>query len=185
MLKTPLLLHVERSSFRSPESLIHLFVGGSELHGAKVGATDDLDLYGVFVGEPNDVLGLDPVEHFVWSTASDERRNGPEDVDLTIYSLKKWAGMAARGNATALHFLFAEATATSDPIWAMIQSQTDLFLSKRSSIQFLGFADNQLRRITGEMARAPRVPGQSMSAGLAMTVKRRCTVCACTLSALN
>jgi uncharacterized protein len=156
LLKTPLMVHVERSGFAAPDSLIHLFIGGSELHGAKVGATDDLDLYGVCIGRPEDVLGLEPLEHFVWSTASDDRRNGPEDVDLTLYSLKKWAGMAARGNATALHFLFAEATAISDPIWALIQGQARLFLSKRSSIQFLGFADNQLRRITGEMGKGAK-----------------------------
>lgn len=156
MITTPLLVHVERSRFTAPDSLIHLFIGGSELHGAKVGGTDDLDLYGVFIGPPEDVLGLDPLEHFVWSTASDDRRNGPEDVDLTLYSLKKWAGMAARGNATALHFLFAEATATSDPIWESVQAQAHLFLSKRSSLQFLGFADNQLRRITGEMGKGAK-----------------------------
>lgn len=156
---TPLLAHVERSGFTAPDSLIHLFIGGSELHGAKVGATDDLDLYGVFICPPEDVLGLDPLEHFVWSTASDDRRNGPEDVDLTLYSLKKWAGMAVRGNATALHFLFAEATAVSDPVWALIQDQAHLFLSKRSSLQFWGlriisFAALQVRWVKARREQA-------------------------------
>jgi hypothetical protein len=91
--------------------------------------------------------------HFVWSTASDERRNGPEDVDLTLYSLRRWASLAAKGNATALHFLFAGATAVSDSIWAQVQESAGLFLCKRSAEQFLGFADNQLRRITGEAGR--------------------------------
>lgn len=156
MLKTPLLAHVERSGFSPLASLVHLFIGGSELHGAKVGATDDLDLYGVFIGEPEDILGLAPRTHFVWSTASDERRNGPDDVDLNLYSLHKWARMASHGNATALHFLFAEATATSGPIWQSIQSRAELFLSKTSALQFLGFAGNQLRRITGEMGKGAK-----------------------------
>ncbi|SNT24044.1 Predicted nucleotidyltransferase [Granulicella rosea] len=150
MLETPLMRHVERSGFYRPSSLIHLFIGGSELHGAKVGATDDLDLYGVYVAEPEDVLGLDPLAHFVWSTASDDRRNGPDDVDLTLYSLHKWAAMAAKGNATALHFLFADATAVSLPVWGGVQDQAQAFLSKASATQFLGFAGNQLRRLTGE-----------------------------------
>src|ERR1035438_598468 len=104
---------VERSGFDAPGSVIHLFIGGSELHGAKVGATDDLDLYGVFLDPPAVVLGIAPRTHFVWSTASDDRRNGPDDVDVTLYSLRRWAQLAAKGNATALHFLFADATATS------------------------------------------------------------------------
>lgn len=156
MLETGLMRHVERSGFSPLGSLVHLFVGGSELHGAKVGATDDLDLYGVYIGAREDVLGLDPLGHFVWSTASDDRRNGPDDVDITLYSLHKWAAMAARGNATALHFLFADATATSAPIWRTIQSGAELFLSKASALQFLGFAGNQLRRITGEMGKGAK-----------------------------
>jgi hypothetical protein len=39
-----LLQHVRESGFAFPDRLIHLFVGGSELHGAKVHGTDDLDI---------------------------------------------------------------------------------------------------------------------------------------------
>jgi hypothetical protein len=57
MLASEHMKQVERSGFDSPETIIHLFVGGSELHGAKVGATDDLDLYGVFLDGPQATLG--------------------------------------------------------------------------------------------------------------------------------
>ena len=156
MLDTPLMQEVVRSGFDAPDAVIHLFIGGSELHGAKVGATDDLDLYGVFLDGPARTLGLEPRNHFVWSTATDDRRNGPDDVDLTLYSLRRWAHLAAKGNATALHFVFAEATASSDDLWRMVQAERSLFLSKRSAVQFLGFADNQLRRITGEKGRGAK-----------------------------
>ena len=141
---------VRQSGFDSPEEVVHLFVGGSELHGAKVGATDDLDVYGIFIEPPQKALGFVGRDHFVWSTASDERRNGPEDIDLTLYSMQRWAELAIKGNATALHFLFAEATAESEPIWDVVQRRRELFLSKRSAEQFIGFADNQKQRITGE-----------------------------------
>lgn len=156
MLDTPLMNEVVRSGFDSPDTVIHLFIGGSELHGAKVGATDDLDLYGVFLDGPARTLGLEPRSHFVWSTASDDRRNGPDDVDLTLYSLRRWAHLAAKGNATALHFVFADATGVSDELWRMVQANRHLFLSKRSAVQFMGFADNQLRRITGEKGRGAK-----------------------------
>ena len=141
---------VTLSGFDRPLNLIHLFVGGSELHGAKVGQTDDTDLYGVYVENPEHALGLDPSEHFVWSTAGDERRNGPDDVDVTLYSLRKWAGMAAKGNATALHFLFAEPQEIAPASWKKIQAGSELFLSRASAKQFLGFADDQFKRLTGE-----------------------------------
>jgi len=142
--------HVRNSGFELVPDLVHLFIGGSELHGAKVGATDDLDIYGVFVESPATALGLTPKDHFVWSTAGDDRRNGPDDVDVTLYSLRRWAELAAKGNATALHFLFADATAISMPVWTFVQQRTQIFLSKESAKQFIGFADNQKQRITGE-----------------------------------
>lgn len=149
MLSGPLMAQIVRSGFERAGDLVHLFVGGSELHGAKVGATDDLDIYGVFVETPETALGLMPLDHFVWSTASDERRNGPEDVDVTLYSLRRWAELAAKGNATALHFVFADATAESAPVWSIVQEQRSMFLSKCSAEQFLGFAENQKQRIIG------------------------------------
>ena len=156
MLSERLIKEIVRSGFERKANLIHLFVGGSELHGAKVGATDDLDIYGVYVEDPETALGLDPQDHFVWSTASDERRNGPEDVDVTLYSLRRWAELAAKGNATALHFVFADAAAESELTWMFVQEQRAVFLSKRSAEQFLGFADNQKQRITGERGRGAK-----------------------------
>src|SRR6267154_5057668 len=141
---------VRRSGFAGVDGLIHLFVGGSELHGAKVGETDDTDLYGVYLESPEQALGLDGSEHFVWSTAGDDRRNGPDDVDVTLYSLRKWAGMAARGNATTLHFLFADPREVDSGPWRRIQREKAIFLSRNSAKQFLGFADSQFKRLTGE-----------------------------------
>ena len=141
---------VALSGFDRPQDLIHLFVGGSELHGAKVGKTDDTDLYGIYIEAPEHALGLEPREHFVWSTAGDERRNGPDDIDVTLYSLRKWAGMAAKGNATALHFLFAEPQEVDPRIWKTIQAKCEFFLSRSSAKQFLGFAADQFKRLTGE-----------------------------------
>ena len=37
-----------------------------------------------------------------------------------------------------------------------IQNETETFLSKRSAIQFIGFAENQLRRITGEKGKGAK-----------------------------
>jgi uncharacterized protein len=141
---------VRLSGFDRPETLVHLFVGGSELHGAKVGQTDDTDLYGVYIEDPEHALGLSSREHFVWSTAGNDRRNGPEDVDVTLYSLRKWAGMAAKGNATALHFLFADPKDVSPRTWRKIEKSKSVFLSRTSAKQFLGFADAQFKRLTGE-----------------------------------
>jgi len=147
--------HISESGFPFCERVIHLFVGGSELHGAKVQGTDDLDIYGVYVEPPELVLGLDSMPHFVWSTAGDDRRNGPNDVDVTLYSLKKWAGLACKGNPTALHFLFAK-SAVQNPVWAGIVANKRAFLARSCAKQFTGFANDQLKRMTGQKGRGKK-----------------------------
>lgn len=150
-----LLKHVAESGFPFAGALIHLFVGGSELHGAKVHGTDDLDIYGAYIEPPELALGLDTMPHFVWSTAGDERRNGPKDVDITLYSLRKWAGLACKGNPTALHFLFSEGPLRNNT-WAHILANRRVFLSRSCVSQFLGFADDQLKRMTGRKGRGKK-----------------------------
>lgn len=140
---------VHQAQFPHLDSLIHLFVGGSELHGAKVKDTDDLDIYGVYLEPPELVLGLDKQDFYVWSTAGNERRNTADDIDVCLYSLRKWAGLAAKGNPTALHFLFSRNYALKSEPWQQILKSRDVFLSRQAALQFRGFADAQVRRLRG------------------------------------
>lgn len=66
-------------------SLIHLFVGGSHLHGTKVTGYDDLDIYGCYIEPPERILGVMPLEHYVWSSGSATEKNRADDVDVTTY----------------------------------------------------------------------------------------------------
>jgi len=167
---TDLLQHVRESGFAFPDRLIHLFVGGSELHGAKVHGTDDLDIYGVYIEPPELILGLETMPHFVWSTAGNDRRNGPHDVDVTLYSLKKWAGLAYKGNPTALHFLFAEGV-LRNAIWRDVANSRSIFLSRTFVKPFLGFADDQLKRMTGRKGRGKRGQRPEIEAKFGYDVK--------------
>ena len=166
-----LLEHVQTAAFPWPERLIHLFVGGSNLHGAKVDdGLDDLDLYGVFIEPAEWVLGLarlapwkgngrcDDPDTFDWSTAQTDRRNRAGDVDLTLYGLRKWAKLATTGNPTALHFLFShnELPSPANGIWQKIVEQRAMFLSRRAARHFIGFSDDQLKRLTGEKGRGKK-----------------------------
>lgn len=138
------------AEFPFMDDLIHTFIGGSELHGAKVQGTDDLDIYGVYIEPLNrSPLGLDGFEHFVWSTSGQYERNGPEDIDITLYSLRKWASMAAKGNPTALHFLFSYNFATLVEWINIRRDVAACVISKASARQFKGFVDAQMGRLLG------------------------------------
>lgn len=165
-----LLEHVAISGFPLKDRMIHLFIGGSELHGAKVRGTDDLDIYGLYIEPPEQVLGLHSFPHFVWSTAGNDRRNGPADVDLTLYSLRKWAGLACKGNPTALHFLFASG-AIPNKLWQRLESQRNSFLSRQCTKHFIGFSQAQFDRLTGKKGKGEKGQRPEVQAEFGFDVK--------------
>ena len=135
--------------FNYQESLIMAYIGGSQVHGAKLGATDDTDWYGLYIPPANKVLGLEREEHFVFTTGGKLGGNGPSDVDVCLYTLIKWAGLAAKGNPSALHFLFAPLEFKTGT-WQRVAARPEIFLAKSHLKPFLGFADDQLKRLLGQ-----------------------------------
>ena len=135
--------------FTYQDNLIMACIGGSQAHGAKLGVTDDTDWYGLYIPPPIKSLGLDREEHFVFTTGGQVGGNGPQDVDVCLYTLMKWAGLAVKGNPSALHFLFAPLEFTTDT-WDRVAARPYLFLAKGHLKPFLGFADDQMKRLLGQ-----------------------------------
>jgi uncharacterized protein len=129
--------------------LIMAYIGGSQAHGAKLGETDDTDWYGLYIPPPTKVLGLTREEHFVFTTGGKIGGNGPSDVDVCLYTLLKWAGLAAKGNPSALHFLFAPLKFSTET-WSTVAARPEIFLAKGHVKPFLGFADDQMKRLLGQ-----------------------------------
>jgi predicted nucleotidyltransferase len=134
------------------------------MHGATGNKPTDTDISGVYIQPVEMVLGIaqkretdnkwfDP-DTQVWCSAGDHNRNSADDIDLNLYSLRKWAGMAATGNTTALEFLFVnnmihdhEAFPT---IWERhIVPNTMHFVSKRAGFHFKAFAEAMKLRLSG------------------------------------
>jgi predicted nucleotidyltransferase len=63
---------------------------GSTLHGIAIGVQDDRDEMGVCVEPPEFVLGLRRFEQVVHRTQPEGVRSEPGDLDLVIYSLRKY-----------------------------------------------------------------------------------------------
>ncbi|MGA9885047.1 MAG: nucleotidyltransferase domain-containing protein [Candidatus Acidiferrales bacterium] len=134
--------------FEYQDNLVQAFIGGSQLHGAKLQGSDDTDWYGVFIEPPEKMIGLDRDEFFVFTTGGQSGGNGPRDVDVCLYSLRKWAGMAAKGNPSALHFVFAKEQFATH-WWDRVVKERMIFASKRHLKPFMKFADDQMERLCG------------------------------------
>jgi uncharacterized protein len=141
---------LKANKFPYASNLIHLFRGGSDLHGAQLANKHDDDWYGVYVEPPEMVIGLKDYPHYVWSSAGDTKRNVPGDMDICFYSLRKWAKLASGGNPTCLSYLFADNTLDKTDLWQEVRNMRTLFLSKACAEQFRGFAMAQRQRYMGE-----------------------------------
>jgi len=149
---TQLVEQLKTNKFPYTNNLIHLFRGGSDLHGAQLANKHDDDWYGVFVEPPEMVIGLKDYPHYVWSSAGDTKRNEPGDMDVCFYSLRKWAKLVSGGNPTCISYLFAENCVGNGDVnyWDEILANKSLFLSKSAAEQFRGFALAQRQRYMGE-----------------------------------
>lgn len=137
------------AGFPYSANLIMTFVGGSQLHGAKLEEKDDTDLYGIFIEPPEKILGTDSYEHFVHTTGGQRGGNRPTDTDVCLYSLRKWANLACKGNPSVLHFLFAKPV-FQHFLWVRLGLRPQMFLARSHVGAFLGYANAQLRRLLNQ-----------------------------------
>jgi predicted nucleotidyltransferase len=161
---------ISRRGFpRERGRLIHALVGGSQLHGVKLEGTDDRDLYGIYIEAPEFCFWQE-FEHFVTSTSPQTERNRADDVDVTCYSLRKFARLAASGNPTILHMLFTPVE-DRETHWSRLVASRSLFLAKAHARKYKGYADAQLRRMVGERGRGKHGQRPELEAKFGYDVK--------------
>jgi uncharacterized protein len=124
---------------------------GSTLHGLALEGTDDRDEMGVCIEPPQYVVGLQRFEQWVHRSKPEGVRSQAGDLDLTVYSLRKWCRLALKGNPTVLLLLFAppEYCSVRSEIGAKLQGLAPLFVSRRAGIAHLGYLRAQKQRLLG------------------------------------
>lgn len=137
---------------------------GSTAHGLHLAGTDDRDEMGVCIEPPEYVIGLKRFEQWIHRTAEDRARHQPEadqrrhgrtppsqagDLDLVVYSLRKYARLAAAGNPTVLLLLYAEPLQATEA-GQELRRRADLFASREAGHRFLGYLRAQKERLLGQ-----------------------------------
>jgi uncharacterized protein len=124
---------------------------GSGIHGVTVDGYDDRDEMGLCIESPRFVIGLDKFEQYVYRTQPEGVRSGHGDLDLTVYSLRKWTRLALGGNPTVLLPLYVpepDITITSD-IARGLRRRSGRFLSRQVANRFLGYMTAQREQMMG------------------------------------
>lgn len=134
---------------------------GSEIQGMSTGGSD-VDEMGVCVEPPHTVLGSSKFEHYTYRTQPDGVVSGPGDLDLTIYSLRKFVHLVTTGNPTVLtqlfippeHVLFR--TEFSDELF----ERREMFLSRQAGPKFRGYLHSQREGLLGHRSGGTRNQGR-------------------------
>ncbi|SHQ62649.1 Predicted nucleotidyltransferase [Mycobacteroides abscessus subsp. bolletii] len=123
---------------------------GSGLHGVTTGA-DDRDEMGICMEPPEAVIGLEKFEQYIFRTQPDGVRSGAGDLDLIVYSLRKWTKLAAEGNPSVLLMLWIPDVelVTNTEMGAELQASADLFVTKQAGRKFLGYLNSQREGVEG------------------------------------
>jgi predicted nucleotidyltransferase len=144
---------------------------GSGVHGTSISGQDDRDEMGICLEPPEFVTGLARVpngingeglsvhfeqyeRHTVWDKPGGlANRSGAGDLDVVIYSARKWARLALAGNPTVLLVLFVpdEEVVFRNETGAELVENAHRFVSKPAAQRFLGYLQGQKAAMTGEV----------------------------------
>jgi uncharacterized protein len=124
---------------------------GSGLHGTAVEGQDDRDEMGICVEPPEYVVGLDEFEQYIFRTRPEGARSGPGDLDLTVYSLRKWMRLAVNGNPTVLLPLFVpdEHVVATTELGEDLRARSDMIISRQAGKRFAGYLNSQRESLLG------------------------------------
>lgn len=143
---------------------------GSGVHGTSISGQDDRDEMGICLEPPEYVTGVARVpagvdaptatvefeqyqRHTVWDQPGGlANRSGAGDLDVVIYSARKWCRLALAGNPTVLLLLFVpddEVVCRTDA-GAELVANAHRFVSRLAADRFLGYLRAQKAAMTGE-----------------------------------
>ena len=143
---------------------------GSGVHGTSITGQDDRDEMGLCLEPPQFVTGLARVpngirgqnpsvrfEQYERHTAWDgpggvANRSGAGDLDVVIYSARKWARLALAGNPTVLLVLFVpdREVVFRDEAGAELAANAHRFVSRLAAGRYLGYLKAQKAAMTGQ-----------------------------------
>lgn len=136
---------------------------GSTVHGMSIDGQDDIDEMGVCLEPPRTVLGSQRFEHYTFRTQPEGVCSGPGDLDLVIYSLRKYARLVGSGNPTTLLPLFVpdEHVVFATDVGRELRRRRDLFLSRAAGPRFKGYLAGQRDGLLGLRSGGSRNKGRA------------------------
>lgn len=128
---------------------------GSTAHGTGLDGHEDRDEMGICIEPPETVAGISTFEQYIFRTQPEGVRSGPGDLDLVIYSLRKFCHLAYKGNPSILMLMWLPEYMTKEVLGVQLIQIRDAFVSREAGWRYLGYLTAQRAGLTGQ--RSPKV----------------------------
>lgn len=145
------------NEFLKDKNVILLVKAGSESLGLQLNDSDR-DEVGVFVEDMPQIVGFNPVDTLeyrsaVVRTGINNVKSEPGDIDLTLYSLRKFIQLALGGNPNLLNVLYAPANncLIQTETGKLLQVMRNAIVSKKAGKAYLGYLRSQKNRLLGNI----------------------------------
>lgn len=133
-------------------------VVGSTAHGTAIDGQDDRDEMGIFIEPAENVCGLAPLDHYIYRDKPAGVRSEAGDLDLTLYSLRKFCRLAAKGNPSVLVLLWLPDYLVKTAAGERLIGIRDAFHSQDAGRAFLGYLVSQKKALKGERTKKVNRP---------------------------
>lgn len=133
-------------------------VVGSTSHGTAIDGQDDRDEMAVFIEPPEYVCGLRPLDHYIYRDKPEGVRSEAGDLDLTMYSLRKFCRLAEQGNPSVVILLWLPDHIVRTDLGRALIKMRDAFISRDSGNRFLGYLVAQKMKMKGERTATTKRP---------------------------
>lgn len=123
---------------------------GSTAHGTGLDGHEDRDEMGVCIEPPEYVCGLSHFEQWIYRTQPEGVKSGPGDLDLVVYSLRKFCHLAAQGNPSILMLMWLPSYEALTDAGQRLIDLRDAFVSREAGWRYVGYLRAQRAGLTGE-----------------------------------
>jgi predicted nucleotidyltransferase len=125
---------------------------GSSAHGISTDSSDR-DEMGVFIETPEQVCGLEPMDNYTYRDQREGVRSGPSDLDLTLFSLRRFCKLAVSGNPSVTIMLWLPEYLIKTELGEELIGIREAFISTNAGRRYLGYLHSQKLKMLGEKAR--------------------------------
>jgi predicted nucleotidyltransferase len=121
------------------DNIQYLFVSGSHLYGTNTDSSD-LDIRGVTIA---------PIEYWIGNQKFEQFICQHEDIDITIFDLRKFLFLCEQANPNIAEFLFAKPTEIfcTPAFQSLVLDNHSYFVSEKARHTFGGYATSQLHKL--------------------------------------